>query len=62
MRRGPNLQRIEQGPACLRHIQDCLVEGCLVGLGWRVEAADLAHELESGVMQLLFGGFLVGAS
>jgi hypothetical protein len=34
---------------------DCCVEGGFVCLGGLVEAADLPHELERGVANLLFG-------
>src|SRR6266571_9448676 len=48
----PNLERVEQHPTGGGHLPYGCVERGLVGLGRSVEAADLANELQSGVVEL----------
>src|SRR5438309_9599741 len=55
-----HVQRAEQHPARGGHVAHGTVERGLVGLGGGVEAADLAHELQRGVVQLLVAGRMIG--
>src|SRR5207245_1821429 len=57
-----HVQRAEQHPARGGHVTHGTVERGLVGLGGPVEAADLAHELQRGVVQLLVAGRMIGVS
>ena len=62
LRLTPDVQRTEQHPARGGHVTYGTVERGLVGLGGRVEAADLAHELQRGVVQLVVGGRMIGVA
>jgi len=46
----PNMQRTEQHPAGGGHILNRTIKRGLVGLRGMVEAADLANELQGGVV------------
>ena len=57
-----NFQVVEQFPPRLCHFPHRAFEGCLVGLRRFVETADLANELQGGVVQLLVGRISLGAA
>src|SRR5882762_7369234 len=57
-----NVQRAEQDATCRGYIPHGGVERSLIGLRGRVEAADLAHELQRRVMQLRVGRWVIGVS
>jgi len=59
-RAGP--QVLEQLPPGRRHVLDSLIEGHLVRFRRRIEAADLADELQGRAVELLVGGLLVRAA
>jgi hypothetical protein len=50
--------RFQQLPAGLSHLSDRAFEGFLIGLGWLLEAADLAHKLQRGRIEFLRSGGL----
>ena len=50
-----DVERLEQHPRRPGHVSNGGVEDILIGPGWAVKAADLADELERGVVQLLIG-------
>jgi hypothetical protein len=53
------MERPEELSGNCRHVVHRLIEGRLVGLGRRIETADLANELQSGVVKLLVGWSMV---
>jgi hypothetical protein len=54
--RSAGLEGCQQTLGCLSDIVYGCLEGSLVGLGGLPVAADLAHELQRGLLQLLLGG------
>src|SRR5436309_1497195 len=53
-------QRLEQHPSHASHVAHRRVECLLIGLRRRVKTADLADELQRGVVQLVVGWRVIG--